>query len=372
MPEQRPTSVPIFQTSTWGFDSGEEFAEVLSGAKAGYAYGRGYGNPTVEAFERVLASLEGTEACFAFSSGMSAINSVCLSQAGAGDRLVASKELYGGTYSFFASVLPRYGIEVDFVDPHDLAAVEKALPGAALFYCETIANPLCSVADLAALKAACDRAGVPAAVDNTFASPLLCNPAALGFEFVIHSVTKMIAGHSDVVAGAVCCSAKDRAALRKVALDTGGAMAPFEAWLCLRGAETLELRMGRMCENAAALTELLSTRAEVSAVHYPGLKSHPQRQVAERQFGFAGGSMFSFEIADGATAAEKWCARLRLSWIGASLGGTHTLVCHPASTTHRQVPAEVRRGAGLSDGLIRVSPGIENTEDLVADFAGAF
>lgn len=369
---QQPASVPIFQTSTWRFSSGEQFADVLAGNSSGYAYGRGYGNPTVEAFEKVLAGLEKTEACFAFSSGMSAIHAVCVSQAASGDRIVASSELYGGTYSLFASVLPRYGIEVDFVDCHDLAAVEKALPGAALFYCETIANPLCTVADLAELGAACRRAGVPAAVDNTFASPLLCNPSALGFDFVIHSVTKMIAGHSDVVAGAVCCSEEKRAKVRGVALDTGGAMPPFEAWLCLRGVETLELRMRRMSENADGLAELLAARGEVSAVHYPGLESHPQHELVTKQFGDLAGSMLSFETAAGAPAAERWCSRLQLAWIGASLGGTHTLVCHPASTTHRQVPPEQRVASGLSDGLVRVSAGIENLEDLVEDFTRAF
>ena len=369
---QQPASVPIYQTSTWGFDSGEEFADVLAGTKAGYAYGRGYGNPTVEAFETVLASLEQTEACFAFSSGMSAIHAVCLSQAAAGDRIVASKELYGGTYSLFASVLPRYGVEVVFVDPHDVEAVEQALPGASLFYCETIANPLCTVADLASLGEACARAGVPAAVDNTFASPLLCNPGDYGFRFVIHSVTKMIAGHSDVVAGAVCCSRRDRDAVRTVALDTGGAMPPFDAWLCLRGVETLELRMERMCANAEALVGLLLTRDEVSAVHYPGLERHRDHATASKQFGGRFGSMLSFEMAQGAGAAARWCSRLEVAWIGASLGGTHSLACHPASTTHRQVPPELRRAAGLSDGLIRVSPGIENTVDLIGDFLQAF
>lgn len=369
---QRPASVPIYQTSTWRFSSGEEFAEVLAGERPGYAYGRGYGNPTVEAFEAVLASLERTEACFAFSSGMSAIHSVCLSLASAGERAVVSRELYGGTYSLFRSVLPRYGISVEEVDPHDLAAVRRALPGAAFFYCETIANPLCAVADLPALGAACQEAGVPAVVDNTFASPLLCNPSELGFTHVVHSVTKMIAGHSDLLAGAVCCTRARREEIRKLAIDTGGAISPFEAWLCLRGVETLELRLGQMCASAEALTALLESRSEVTAVHYPGLGAHPQHALASDLLaGGRFGPMFSFELAGGVEAAERWCAALELAWIGASLGGTHSLVCHPASTTHRQVPPEVRRANGLGDGLVRVSPGIENTSDLVRDFEQA-
>ncbi|MHB8246304.1 MAG: trans-sulfuration enzyme family protein [Acidimicrobiales bacterium] len=369
---QAPSSVPIYQTSTWRFSSGEEFAEVLSGDLPGYAYGRGYGNPTVDAFEAVMASLEGTEAAFAFSSGMSAIHAVCVALARSGDRIVASRELYGGTYSLFGSVLPRYGIEVEQVDPHDLEAVRRSLPGAALFYCETIANPLCTVADLPALGAACRDAGVPGVVDNTFASPYLCNPVDHGFDFVIHSVTKMIAGHSDVVAGVVCCSAAARSAVRKVAIDTGGAMPPFEAWLCLRGAETLELRMERMCENALSIATMLAQRAEVEVVHYPGLEGHAHHERAAKLLS-AGrfGSMLAFELVGGAGPAARWCEALELAWIGASLGGTHTLVCHPASTTHRQVPAEIRRAGGLRDGLIRVSAGIENTADLLADFEAA-
>jgi cystathionine beta-lyase/cystathionine gamma-synthase len=370
---QRPASTPIYQTSTWRFDSSEEFADVLAGTRHGYAYGRGYGNPTVEAFEALMASLERTEAAFAFSSGTSAVHAVCVSLARAGDRIVASRELYGGTYSMFREVLPRYGIEVELVDPHDVESVRRALPGAVLFYCETIANPLCTVADLSLLGAACRDAGVPAVVDNTFASPYLCNPVEHGFDHVIHSVTKMIAGHSDLVAGVVCCSGAGRAAVRRIAIDTGGSMPPFEAWLCLRGAETLELRMERMCENASRLAAILEGRPEVDAVHYPGLASHPHHERASKLFGRGlFGSMLSIELAGGSDFAARWCESLQLAWIGASLGGTHTLVCHPATTTHRQLPAEVRRASGIGDGLVRISVGIENAEDLLADFEGAF
>ncbi len=370
---QTPASVPIYQTSTWRFETGDEFAEVLAGNRPGYAYGRGYGNPTVEAFESLMAALERTEAAFAFSSGMSAVHAVCIASARAGDRIVASRELYGGTYSLFREVLPRYGIEVTFVDPHDIESLRHALVGAALFYCETIANPLCTVADLPLLGAACREAGVPAAVDNTFASPYLCNPVDHGFEFVVHSVTKVIAGHSDLVAGVVCSSTAGRGRIRAVALDTGGAMPPFEAWLCLRGAETLELRMERMCDNADVLARMLEARPEVEAVHYPGLPSHPHHERASKLLGRGRyGSMLSIELTGGVEAAARWCDSLRLAWIAASLGGTHTLVCHPATTTHRQMPAEVRRASGISDGLVRISAGIENAADLVADFEGAF
>ncbi|MGH9296504.1 MAG: trans-sulfuration enzyme family protein [Acidimicrobiales bacterium] len=379
---QVPTSIPIYQTSTWRHGSSDAFAEALAEGSEGYAYGRGYGNPTVEAFESVMASLEGTEAAFAFSSGMSAIHTVCVAlgtarpadgrDGGRTPRIVASTELYGGTYSLFAKILPSYGIEVELVDPHDIGAVTSALPGAAMFYCETIANPLCTVADLPALAAACRRAGVPSVVDSTFASPYLCNPAELGFDFVVHSATKMIAGHSDVLAGVICCSADDRALLRAVAIDTGGAMQPFDAWLCIRGVETLELRMERHGKSGLELAELLQSSSKVSAVHYPGLPTHPHHDLAKRMFKSPSfGGMLSFELDGGLDVAARWCDELQLGWIGASLGGTHTLVCHPASTTHRQVPPEARRAAGLGDGLIRVSTGIENTADLLEDFSEA-
>jgi methionine-gamma-lyase len=375
MPEVRqvPASVPIYQTATWRFETSEEYADVLAFERPGHAYGRGYGNPTVEAFEAVMADLESTEAAYAFSSGMSAIHAVCLSLAGAGDRVVTSRELYGGSYALFAKVLPRYGLSVDEVDPHDLEAVRAALPGAALFYVETIANPLCTVADLEALAACCRDAGVPSVIDSTFASPWLCNPASLGFEFVVHSVTKYIAGHGDVVAGVVCCSASNHDRVRGVAIEVGGAMQPFDAWLAIRGVQTLEVRMERQCRSALALAELLATQPGVVAVHYPGLASHPHHERASKLFrqGYFGG-MLSVELSGGVAGAAAWCEALSTGWIGASLGGTHTLVTHPASTTHRQVESEDRAARGLADGLVRISAGLENTEDLLADFAQAF
>ncbi len=370
---EQPASVPIYQTATWRFDSSEAYAEVLAGERPGHSYGRGYGNPTVEAFEAVMAALERTEAAYAFSSGMSAIHAVCTTLAGGGDRIVSSRELYGGTYALFSQVLPRYGIVVEEVDPHDGAAVEGALDGAAMLYVETIANPLCSVADLESLAAACRRAGVPSVVDSTFASPWLCNPATLGFDFVLHSVTKYLAGHSDVVSGVICCSEADRERVRSVALETGGAMQPFDAWLSVRGIQTLEVRLERQCASAMALAAFLEGRPEVSRVHYPGLETHPHHERAARLFRpGAFGGMLAFEIDGGTKAAASWCEALELAWMGASLGGTHTLVTHPASTTHRQVEPALRADRGLTDGLIRVSTGLENVEDLLDDFEQAF
>ncbi|MGH9293363.1 MAG: trans-sulfuration enzyme family protein, partial [Acidimicrobiales bacterium] len=368
----QPASVPIYQTSTWAFSGSDDFAGVLAHERPGYAYGRGYGNPTVDAFESVAADLEGYEAAFGFSSGMSAISAVCLTLARAGDRIVASHELYGGTYAFLHAVAPRLGVEVDFVDPHDVAGCEEALPGAALFYAETIANPLCTVADLPALGEACRRAGVISIVDNTFASPWLCRPAEWGIDIVVHSVTKYLAGHSDVIGGVACSSSALRRRIRDTAIDVGGAMQPFDAWLATRGIQTLGLRQERQCASAATLANELYGRAGIAAVHYPGLAGHPHHARAKRLFrpGFFGG-MLSVEIAGGAGPAQRFCELLELAFIGASLGGTHTLVAHPASTTHRQMSRKDRLALGLSDGLVRISMGIENPEDLIADFLGA-
>ena len=370
--DQDVPSVPIYQTSTFRFETSEDYADTIAFRKPGYTYTRGYGNPTVDAFEAQMADLEGTEAAFGFASGMAGVHTVFAALSSAGDRVVASGELYGGAYSIATKLMPRFGVTVDLVDPHDLDAVRAALPGASFFYVETIANPNATVADLQALGAACREAGVPAAVDNTFASPYLCNPARYGFDYVLHSATKYIGGHHDLIGGVVCTTQEGRARLRDMAIDTGGTMAPFEAWLSLRGLMTLALRMERHGENAMALATFLEAHPKVERVHYPGLASHPHHAVAQRQFGDRGfGGMLALEVAGGVEGGQRFCDALELAWVATSLGGTHTLVGHAASTTHRQMAPEVRRAAGIADGLVRVSAGIEDAEDLVDDFARA-
>jgi methionine-gamma-lyase len=369
--EQDATSVPIYQTSTFRFETSEEYAETISFRRPGYTYSRGYGNPTLGAFEKVMADLEDTEAAFSFASGMAAIHTVVTTLAGSGDRIVSSHRLYGGAYSLFRKVLPRYGIGVTFVDPRDPAEVAEALDGASLFYCETIANPNVTVADLESLGAACLGAGVPSVVDNTFASPYLCTPSRYGFDFVLHSATKYVGGHSDLIGGVVCCSSRDVARLRDTVIETGATMAPLEAWLCLRGLATLEIRMQRHCANALAIASLLEQHPKVERVHYPGLSSHPDHDLARRQLPRGSGGMLAFEVEGGVEAGQRFSDALELAWIAASLGGTQTLVGHPASTTHRQLDDEARRAAGITDGLIRVSVGIEDAEDIAEDFARA-
>src|SRR5256714_637023 len=270
---QQPSSVPIYQSSTWRFDTSEDYADVISFRRPGFVYGRGYGNPTVQAFEGAMAELEGTESAYAFASGMAAIHAAVTTLAESGDRIVASPELYGGAYSLFHTILPRYGIDVTYVSPHDLGAVESALPGAKLFHVETIANPNVTVADLGALAEICTANGVAGVVDNTFASPYLCNPAELGFDVVLHSVTKYIGGHHDVVGGVACCTEEMRKALRAASLDIGGAMQPFDAWLAVRGLATLSLRMQRHSDSAQRVAEFLERHPKVQRVHYPGLPS---------------------------------------------------------------------------------------------------
>lgn len=373
--DQEVPSVPIYQTSTYRFDSSEDYAATIAFRRSGYTYSRGYGNPTVQAFESQMAALEGTEDAFGFASGMAAIHTVFTANLAAGDRAVVSNELYGGAYSIATKVLPRFGVDVDMVDPHDLDAVRAALPGASLFYVETIANPNVTVADLHALGEACAQIGVPAAVDNTFASPYLCTPAALGFTYVLHSATKYVGGHHDLIGGVVCTTEEGRARLRDTAIDTGGTMAPFEAWLCLRGLMTLGLRMERHGANAMSLAAFLGSHPKVERVSYPGLASHPHHAVARGEFEGEGargfGGMLAVEVAGGVEGGRRFCDALELAWVATSLGGTHTLVGHAASTTHRQMAPEARRAAGITDGLVRVSAGIEDAEDLVADFAQA-
>jgi methionine-gamma-lyase len=366
--EQTPSSVPLYQTSTWKFETSEDYAEVINFRRPGYVYGRGYGNPTAEAFEAVMADLEGTEAAYAFASGMAAIHAVVTTYAQSGDRIVSSPELYGGAYSLFHHVLPRYGIQVEFVSPHDPDAVAAALPGAKLLYVETIANPNCTVADLAALGERCRAADVPCAVDNTFASPYLCTPAELGFDAVLHSATKYIGGHHDLIGGVACTSEELRNRLRRTAIDVGGAMQPLEAWLSVRGLITLELRMQRHCSSAQAVAEFLEGHAKVERVHYPGLASHPHHDVAKRELPRGYGGMLAFEVEGGVDPAVRFCDSLELAWVATSLGGHHTLVGHAASTTHRQMDPEARRAAGIGDGLIRVSVGLEDVEDILEDF----
>jgi cystathionine beta-lyase/cystathionine gamma-synthase len=368
--DQLPGSVPIFQSSTFRFRTNDEFAKAIRFEGPGYVYSRGYGNPTVDAFQAAMADLEETESAIGFASGMAAIGGVLLTLGRSGARIVAGNALYGGTVSMLRTMLPRFGVETTFVDPTDLDAVRDALPGADLFYCETIVNPTTVVPDLAALASLCREAGVTSAVDNTFASPYLCNPAGLGFDVVLHSATKYVGGHADLIGGVACTDEPLFRRLRETVVDLGGAMQPLEAWLCLRGLATLSLRMEHHCRSAMRLAEALVGHPAVERVHYPGLASHPQHELAARQLRDFGGTL-AFEVAGGVEAGSRVAEALELAWIGGSLGSVMTLVAHPASTTHRQLDPDARRDGGIADGLLRVAVGLEDPDDLIEDFTRA-
>jgi cystathionine beta-lyase/cystathionine gamma-synthase len=367
MPEQLSSSTPIFQSSTFRFETNDEFARAIRFDGPGYVYSRGYGNPTIDAFQLAMADLEETESAMSFASGMAAISALFMTVAGAGSRIVAGTALYGGSVSLLRNILPRFGVEATFVDPTDLDQVRDALPGADLFYCETIVNPTTTVPDLAALAGLCREAGVVSAVDNTFASPYLCRPLELGADLVVESATKYLGGHSDVLAGVVAGSRELVRRVRDVQVDTGGSLAPLAAFLVLRGVATLAVRMERHAATAAALAAWLERQDGVVRVHHPSLASHPQHALASRQLTLGGG-MLAVELAGGRPAGAAFIDALSITELTASLGSVHTMVVHPPSTTHRQLDDQALADAGIAPGLLRISAGLEDVDDLIADF----
>ncbi len=366
--DQRPTSVPIYQTVTFSSDDAASLGAVLTDEQPGYAYSR-IDNPTVAALASAVAELEGAEAGFAFASGMGAIHAAIVSLVSAGDRIVATQASYGTTRSLFGSVLRRLGVTTDHVDMTDLGAVEAALEAAPtrVLYAETIANPTIVVADHAALADAAHRHGALYVVDNTFASPYLCRPIELGADLVIESATKYLSGHSDVLAGVVCGRRQLIDPIRLLQTDTGASLAPNSAFLVLRGISTLAIRMERHAGTAAALAAWLERQAGVARVYHPSLASHPQRDVAMRQLS-VGGGMLAFELQGGRAAGRAFIDALSIPELTASLGSVFTMVVHPPSTTHRQLDDAALASAGITPGLLRCSIGLEDLDDLVADF----
>jgi methionine-gamma-lyase len=369
---QPPVNVPIYQTSTFEVASALELAELLEFARPGHSYSR-YSNPTHAALEDALAELEGAEACHATASGMAAVHGVVVSFLRSGDDLVIPRAVYGGMVGLARTVLARAGINVHAVDTTDPAAVAGAIGDRTrLVWLETISNPTTAMADIAAISELAHARGVPVAVDNTFASPYLCNPLALGADAVVHSTTKYIGGHSDLTGGAILGSADVVAAAREIVINAGGNAAPLEAFLALRGLKTLALRMVRHSTNALAVAEALEDAPGVHTVRYPGLASHPQHALADRTLrdGMAGG-MLAVEVTGGRAAGEHFLDRLQVAVHATSLGTVETLCSHPASSSHRQLGDAELAEAGLSPGMIRVSIGLEDPEDLVADLANA-
>lgn len=370
-PTTTPTVNPIYQTSVFTFDSLEKMDEAFAGQPGGYVYSRMH-NPNHNALEEALAELEGGEVAVVTSSGMSAIMIACLGHMSAGDRLLVTRDCYGGTESQFIQEFKRFGIVVDFVDFYDLAATEQALQaGAKVVYLETISNPLMKVADVTALSRMAHEHGALVLIDNTFASPYVCQPLSLGADLSIHSLTKYLNGHSDVMGGVVIGTAELMRPVKRVATNLGPTPSPFDCWLVLRGLKTLALRMERHSSNALALAEMLATHPAVQKVHYPGLPADPQHQLAVNQFRKGFGGMLGFEVAGGAAGAEAVITGLKLVDLVPSLAGITTTISHPAKASHRGLTAEQRAALDITDGLIRLSVGVEDIEDLKADFMQA-
>lgn len=369
---QPPVNVPIYATSTFEVADAAELGDLLEFARPGHSYSR-HSNPTHEALSDALAELEGGEAGLVTASGMAAIHAVVLSTLRSGDEMLIPRAVYGGVIGLAHSVLERSGISTRAVDTTDLEAVADAVgPRTRLLWLETISNPTTAVADIAALSELAHARGIAVAVDNTFASPVLATPLSLGADVVVHSTTKYIGGHSDLIGGAIIGSAERIAAARTIVINAGGNASPWEAFLALRGLKTLALRMERHSSNALAVAQALTGAPGVAAVHYPSLPSHPQHEVAQRVLrdGMAGG-MMAVEVSGGRPHGERFLQRVRIAVHATSLGSVETLVSHPASSSHRQLTDADLAAAGLTPGMIRVSIGIEDAEDLIADLAGA-
>jgi cystathionine beta-lyase/cystathionine gamma-synthase len=369
---QAPINVPIYQSSTFEVSSAQELAELLEFSRPGHSYSR-YSNPTHAALEEALCELEDAEACHVTASGMAAIHAAILSTVQAGEEIVIPRAVYGGVVGLAQAVLARSGIGVTAVDTTDATAVEAAIGDRTrLLWLETISNPTTAMCDIAALADLAHGRGVLVAVDNTFASPYLANPLALGADLVVHSTTKYVGGHSDITGGAVLGNAERVAAARKIVINVGGNAAPLEAFLALRGLKTLALRMERHSSNALAVACALEGASGVAATLYPGLRSHPQHELAQRilRDGMAGG-MLSIDLAGGREAGERFLDRLQVAVHATSLGSVETLCSHPASSSHRQLSEAELRDAGLTPGMVRVSIGLEDPDDLIADLAAA-
>lgn len=355
---------PIYATST--------FVQEAPGVHKGFDYGRSH-NPTRYAYERAVANLEGGTAGFAFSSGMAATASI-LDLLESGAHVVASDNIYGGTYRLFERVRRKSaGLDFTYADLTDVKNLEKAIkPNTKMLWVETPTNPLLKLTDLEAAAKIAKKHGLISVTDNTFASPYLQQPITLGFDMVVHSATKYLNGHSDVIGGMVVVGSNKELAERVgfIQNSVGSIPSPFDCFLAHRGVKTLGIRMQRSCENALAVAEWLEKHPKIERVIYPGLKSHPQHALAKKQMR-AGGGMISAIVKGGMKPSEKMLARCEVFTLAESLGGIESLIEHPAIMTHASIPADVRKSIGIDDGLIRLSVGIENLDDMIADLENA-
>ncbi len=368
---EQALEAPLVLSSAFAFGSADEAAAAFRGEADAYIYGR-WGNPSVEDLEAKVAALEGAEAAVATASGMAAVTGALLSRLASGDHVVAPLAFYGESARLMRERLPRFGIETTFVDATSVDAYLAALrPTTRLVYAESPANPTLGITDLEALAQLTRSRGVPLVVDNTFATPYCQNPLALGADLVVHSMTKALGGHGDAIGGVVVGSRAMTEPVRDLVVKgLGGVLAPFNAFLIARGIRTLALRQERACASALTLAQRLSGHPAVASVHYPGLSSHPGHAVARRQMR-AFGSLLAFELAGGLEAGKRLLGAVQLVSHAVSLGDVRSLVTHPASTTASTMPADLRARAKISDGLVRLSVGIEDVEDLWADLSAA-
>jgi cystathionine beta-lyase/cystathionine gamma-synthase len=371
MTNGRPVSVPIYQTSIFEFEDAEAVAEAMSGPDGDFAYS-GYTNPTVRALEDTITALEGGAAALATGTGMGAISSVLMALLRPGDHVVAQRCLYGGTLVVLADLAERWGVEVSYISGDTASELTEALrPTTKLLCLETIANPTGRVPDLPGLTEVATGAGVITMVDNTFATPMLCRPIEHGADVVVHSATKYLGGHHDVSGGIAVFADPDlyRSTWSK-AITMGTPASPFAAWLVTRGVKTLPLRVARHCETAGLLAARLAEHPAVDVVHYPGLATDPSHAMASRLLSGYGGTV-AFDLPGGRAAAFDFARALRLVKSAGSLGGTETVVMHPATTSHRHIDAAGLEAAGIKQGTVRIATGLEHADDLWADIAQA-
>lgn len=360
-PETGAIMTPVFLTST--------YVQEELGKHKGYEYSR-VSNPTRTALEKNIAALEGGREGMAFGSGTAAIDAI-VHLLKPGDHVVLSRNVYGGTYRIARFVWEEFGLQFDFVDTARLDEIERAVKkNTRMLFIETPTNPTMEITDLAGAAAMAKNHGLMSVVDNTFATPYLQQPLRFGYDIVVHSLTKYLNGHSDMLGGLVVTNdAQIAEKLRFLQKSIGGILAPFDAWLCLRGTKTLAVRMRQHGENAMHVAEWLCGQKRVQKVYYPGLKDHPQHELARTQMSGFGG-MISFELGS-LDAAGTFLKRVRLCALAESLGGVETIITHPATMTHAAIPAEQRKAIGVTDGLVRISVGLEDVEDIIADLDAA-
>lgn len=361
-------SEALYLTSSFVFESAAQAAARFKGEEPGNIYAR-FTNPTVTAFQERLAALEGAEACVATASGMSAILSCVMGLLSAGDHIVSSRSIFGSTVQLFGNILRRFGIETTFVSGADVSEWEKAcLPNTRLFFVETPSNPLMELSDISTLSALATNAGAKLAVDNCFCTPAIQKPLELGADIVIHSATKYLDGQGRVLGGAVLGSAELMEGVRNFLRTAGPTMSAFNAWVFLKGIETLKIRMDAQSKAALEVATWLEAQPRIRRVYYPGLPSHPQHDLALRQQK-TGGAIVSFEVEGGREAAWKIVDSTRMISITANLGDTKTTITHPATTTHGRISPEAREAAGIGEGLLRLAVGLESAEDIIKDLS---